>query len=162
MESAEEVQETLREVFINICELSLAVSATGVGACPTSYDSQVYSGVVHILGDWNGSVSVEMSAIFADKLTRKLLDLNTDPEVYHLQQVLQELANMTGGNLKPLLGESCALSTPKSHNKIGYGITVPDSEEKACACFKCIGTGLDDKDSVVVVRLFKSTNSLSV
>lgn len=76
---------------------------------------------IHILGDWLGSVVLRFSEPFALHLVESLFgDSCNSLQDVRVDEVIRELVNMIGGNLKSLLGESCILSVPKSHLNSTY------------------------------------------
>lgn len=69
---------------------------------------------VHVVGGWSGTLCIVWSEDEALKLAATILG---DPQQARLsapvEDCLRELANMIGGNLKPLLGTGSLLSPPK-------------------------------------------------
>jgi len=104
---------------------------------------------VHILGDWIGSVSIQSTAKLASIITQRLFALaDTEPTLEQIHDAFRELTNMTGGNLKAVLGEKCILSVPKAVTAVGFSYEVPDAEEVTKLCFLCC-------DEPFVVRVHK-------
>lgn len=68
---------------------------------------------VSITGAWAGDVEVRVTPSLAARMTRDILRgeprSSDDPDV---RDVMGEVANMIGGNLKALLPEPCRLSLP--------------------------------------------------
>jgi CheY-specific phosphatase CheX len=144
-----EILENIVEIVSTICDLTFELNVTpltmsNLPSIPT------YLSSVHILGDWNGSVTVEMTAELAEQTARRLLGLEEDKEVdfYYVQQFMQEFVNMTGGNLKPLLGDRCLLSTPKCIKSESFKGTVPGCDELAALPF------IESSGGNVLIRLF--------
>jgi CheY-specific phosphatase CheX len=129
--------ECIRDIIMNIGELTFEI-----GFSPSYTDlpnAETYVGTVHILGDFNGSVKVTMSRELARGTAMRLLDIEegTDLTLYHIAQFMQEFTNMTGGNLKPVLGERCALSVPKCIEAIGFHHPEPDATRIIEVDFMC-------------------------
>lgn len=69
---------------------------------------------VTITGAWSGDVSVRLSPSLATRLAREILEVDpTSPDDGGVRDVVGEVANMIGGNLKALLPEPCRLSLPR-------------------------------------------------
>jgi len=66
--------------------------------------------IVHILGDFLGSVSVRSSSRLARFLAGKMFGIEeTDVTMDSIEDALRELVNIIGGNMKCVLGEKCIL-----------------------------------------------------
>ncbi len=101
-----------------VIEVTNAVCESLLGDVPEARDQSTASpeGIsawVTIRGAWSGNIEVRLSSGLARRLTRELMcteaSSNDDAD---LRDVVGELANMIGGNLKALLPEPCALSLP--------------------------------------------------
>ena len=70
-------------------------------------------GRVDVSGSWRGDVAVQLPCSLALRLTRAILRVDpTTSDDADVRDVVGELANMIGGNLKALLPEPCKLSLP--------------------------------------------------
>jgi chemotaxis protein CheX len=68
---------------------------------------------VHLAGDWNGAVLLECSQAQASRFTSRFLSKDpSEPVDYVVHDVLGELANMIGGNLKSVLSKQIRISMP--------------------------------------------------
>jgi hypothetical protein len=136
-----ELEESINEIVTTIGTLTfnLDFSPAPSPLCYEMPESPTYRSTVHILGDWNGSATVSMSRELAEQATMHLLSIadESDVTLYHVQQFMQEFVNMTGGNLKPMLGERCALSVPKCYESKGFFYTTPESNLIINSAFKC-------------------------
>lgn len=96
-------------------------------------------GTVHIVGGWNGAVSVavdsELGAQFADVIFGST---DVDKETLTLE-VVRELTNIIGGNVKSLLGAQCALSSPKTIFADPQSVLPPESTVVTALHFGCNG-----------------------
>jgi CheY-specific phosphatase CheX len=145
-EQIAEIKNYLNEIVVNVGELTFEI-----GFCPTnlsSFDSQdktnnTYSSQVHILGDWNGCVKISISQNLTHDTALKIFDLSSASELtfFHIQQFLNEFVNMIGGNIKPFLGEQCALSVPKTIEAVGFRQNEPQSTEIIEVDFACNSGG---------------------
>jgi hypothetical protein len=69
---------------------------------------------VTITGPWSGDVSVRLSPAFASRLAREIFEVDpTSADDVGVRDLVGEVANMIGGNLKALLPEPCRLSLPR-------------------------------------------------
>ncbi|KQS66581.1 chemotaxis protein CheX [Modestobacter sp. Leaf380] len=71
---------------------------------------------VTVTGPWNGAVVLTCSPSATDDLTRAVLQLRPDeePEAEDVDDVLRELANILGGNVKSLLPGPSVLGLPET------------------------------------------------
>lgn len=107
--------EAVVEVTSAVCE-SLLGAVPGVCAESPSPPERV-SGSVSIRGAWRGNVEVRLSPSLADRLAKEVLQLEAGaPNDADVRDVVGEVANMIGGNLKALLPEPCVLSLPDVHD----------------------------------------------
>lgn len=87
-----------------------------------------YAGVVQISGAWDGAVSVQCSERAARHAARTMFGLEeADVSTADLQDALGELTNMTGGNIKALLPETCYLGLPVVVEGADYRFRLPGS-----------------------------------
>jgi|GEM_PF-4960074 len=87
--------------------------------------------VVHIVGNWCGSISIECSVPMSDTATRHMLLMDSDARVSEddWQCVLKELANVIGGNIKGIFAQGCILSPPEAYENIGYVYGIPETPQ---------------------------------
>ena len=133
--------ECLRDIIMNIGVLTFDIDfSPSFSELP---DTETYVGTVHILGDFNGSVKVTMTQELARGTTMRMLDIQeeTDLSFFHIAQFMQEFTNMTGGNLKPVLGDRCALSVPKCIETVGFHHSEPDATRIIKVDFFCTDGG---------------------
>src|SRR4051794_26191707 len=72
-----------------------------------------FIGTVHITGSWCGSVAIELPEPFARIVAGAMFgNAPTDVADDEVVDVVGELANMTGGNVKALVEGDCSLSLP--------------------------------------------------
>lgn len=150
----EHLTECIKEIVMTIGELTFEV---GFSPSYTELpESETYVGTVQILGDFNGCVKVTMSKELAKGTAMRVLELdeNTEISLYQIAQFMQEFTNMTGGNLKPVLGERCALSVPKFIETVGFHHPEPESTRILEVDFIC------DDGGFLSVQLFSSVPDL--
>ncbi len=87
---------------------------------------------VTVTGPWNGAVVLTCSTTATDDLARAVLRLGPgdEPEVEDVDDVLRELANILGGNVKSLLPGPSALGLPETGTPPAAG---PDSSTVAAS-----------------------------
>lgn len=95
--------------------------------------------VVHIEGAWQGAVTVQCSASLAAMLTERLFGERTDDE---MRDLLGELANQLGGNIKAMLDAPSTLSLPAVALGADYDLQVVDTRVVASVSFTCEGEPL--------------------
>jgi chemotaxis protein CheX len=99
-----------------------------------------YIGTVHISGDWEGSVVVECPAGFGYVVAASMFgnepsDVTEDEVV----DVMGELANMTGGNVKALLVGDVKLSLPTVVRGSDFRVVVPGTHLTRSLAYECEG-----------------------
>lgn len=106
-----------------VIEVTNAVCESLLGVMPIPCVAPLPAGErvtarVSISGAWRGAVEVRISRALAARLVREVLQAEPcstdDPDV---RDIVGELANMIGGNLKALLPEPCSLSLPSVANE---------------------------------------------
>ena len=103
-----DVAQIVKSVFETMLNLE-----TGENGEPWSPGEDRVSAMVHLAGDWNGAVLIECSRGQACKFAGRFL--STEPPATFdddVRDVLGELANMIGGNLKSMLTRGIRLSMP--------------------------------------------------
>lgn len=96
-----------------------------------------YAGVVQISGAWDGAVTVQCSARAARHAAQTMFGLSDEEvSVSDLQDALGELTNMTGGNIKALLPETCFLGLPVVVEGADYRFRLPGSAPVRRSTFK--------------------------
>lgn len=76
-------------------------------------DENVIAGVI-IDGEWRGAVEVHVSAGLALRLAREVFQVEAETDSDDVRDIVGEVANMIGGNLKGLLPHTCTLSIPRA------------------------------------------------
>lgn len=105
------LSDAVVEVTNAVCE-SLLGELPDVGVDTPDAEKRV-SGIVTIHGPWSGDVEVRVTRQLAGRLAREVLQLGSRPaDEADVRDVVGEVANMIGGNLKALLPEPCRLSLP--------------------------------------------------
>ena len=118
------------------------------GDSPADY-AHTYAGVVQISGAWDGAVTVQCSARAARHAARTMFGLTEeDVSLADLQDALGELTNMTGGNIKALLPQTCYLGLPVVVEGADYRFRLPGSAPVRRSTFKA-------GDEMIVVTMLE-------
>jgi CheY-specific phosphatase CheX len=135
----EVAQEDIRSVAEDVWSsvLGLAIAPAQV---PTprldGQDSLLAS--VHISGAWEGTVLLECAAALMSRAAAAMLEMAPeDLGADEVHDVLGELANIIGGNIKGLLPGPSSLSLPTVVQGRDVSIFVPGAEELAKVFFEC-------------------------
>jgi chemotaxis protein CheX len=103
-------------------------------------EQQRFIGTVHISGAWDGSVVVECT----DELTRLVAAamFGSDPADVQDDEtidVIGELANMIGGNIKALIEGESVLSLPTVVRGVDFRVLVPGTHLARSLAYNCEG-----------------------
>jgi chemotaxis protein CheX len=106
-----------------------------------------FIGTVHIEGSWQGSVIVECPERFGRLVAATMFGSEPD-EVQddELVDVIGELANMTGGNVKALLSGDTTLSLPTVVRGADFRVVVPGTHLVRSLAYEC-------EDAILEVRV---------
>ena len=128
-----EIAAVAHDVWESMFGLQLTASDDAPAAGPT------LTGIVHIDGTWQGVVTLRCAVELAEDLTRRLFGECTDPEV---RDLLGELTNQLGGNIKAMLPGAATLSLPVVASGGDYDITVSDTDVDATVTLACEGSSM--------------------
>lgn len=102
--------------------------------------ARVVSGCVQITGEWDGAVVIECSLALASRATALMFAMEEgEAQSAEVHDAVGELANMTGGNLKSMLGGDCALSLPAVTEGADQLVSIPGGEVVERVAFDCDG-----------------------
>lgn len=135
----------------DICQVTQDVWASVLGLCvrslptraPAFGDENSLTGCVQITGAFEGAVTLESSTELARRAAG--IVLGVDPVTTSLEEirdVLGELTNIIGGNLKGLVPGPSHLSLPAVVDGVEFRLTVPRSRLVTEATFDCEGEPL--------------------
>lgn len=129
----EEVAQIVESVFETMVRLK--VSANGPAWYP---GRERLTAAVHLAGDWNGAVLVECDPVQACRFASRFLSVDLPDTVDDVvRDVLGELANMIGGNLKCALMQRIQLSMPSVVEGTNYHIRVCGAGTRDQIAFQC-------------------------
>ena len=102
-------------------------------------DGPTLTGIVHIDGDWQGAVTLRCTVELAEDLARSLFGDSAEADV---RDLLGELTNQLGGNIKAMLPGAETLSLPVVAAGADYDITISDTHVDATVTLACTGSPL--------------------
>ncbi len=125
-----EIAEIAHDIWATMFGVELApATTTALGPSLT--------GIVHIQGAWQGAVTLECPATLASDLAARLFGEVTDAGI---RDLLGELANELGGNIKAMLPGPCTLSLPAVATGDDFELRVIDTEIAAVVTLAFEGT----------------------
>jgi chemotaxis protein CheX len=128
--------EVVESVFTGM----LGFELTRTHADNMATDEPRYIGTVHITGSWAGSVVVECPASFGRLVAASMFGSEPqDVTEDELVDVMGELANMTGGNVKALLEGESTLSLPTVVRGSDFRVIVPGTHLSRSLAYECAG-----------------------
>jgi chemotaxis protein CheX len=93
---------------------------------------------VHLTGDWNGAVMLECNQGQACRFAGRFLSREPASAVDDVvRDVLGELANMIGGNLKSVLTREIHLTMPSVVDGSDYSLRICGAEVRHRLAFEC-------------------------
>jgi chemotaxis protein CheX len=138
MEAA--LSDITHQIFDLMLRLEVTRSASAELAQAAVETRPSLAGVVHIEGAWNGSVSFECSAELARQAASIMFGLPLEEtQAEHVREVVGEMANMAGGNVKTLVPEPSRLSVPTVLDGLAEVPSHCGSKQLVSAEFACRG-----------------------
>jgi chemotaxis protein CheX len=130
---ASELAQIVESVFATM----LGLEAAGCGT-PWFPGADRLTSAVHLAGDWNGAVLLECDRRQACRFAGRFLSTDPSDTVDDVvRDVLGELANMIGGNLKCVLSQGIRLSMPSVMDGSDYSLRVCGVEVQQRLAFQC-------------------------
>ena len=127
----------LAQIVESVFETMLGLKANECEA-PWFPSRDRLTAAVHLSGDWNGAVLMECDRWQACRFAGCYLSMDTPGIVDDVvRDVLGELANMIGGNLKCLLTPRIQLSMPSVVDGSDYGLRVCGAKVRERLAFQC-------------------------
>lgn len=104
----EDISGLVRDIFMNMLGLEECSELPGC-----SVPERMVCSILSYKGAWSGALLLRcqepVAAALASRLMRIPMEEQTEEDI---QDAFQELANIVGGNLKPLLPPGCSVSLP--------------------------------------------------
>ena len=122
--TAEMVAQIVESVFITMMNLEVVPIEI-----PWSPSNDQLTAAVHLSGDWNGALLLECNRWEACRFAGRFLSMDPPDAVNDdVRDVLGELANMIGGNIKSAVTTGLTLSMPSVTDGGDYGLRVCGSK----------------------------------
>jgi chemotaxis protein CheX len=129
--------ELLTQIVQSVFETMMGLEVS-TGNAPWSRAGDRMTSLVYLTGDWNGAVMLEctpqQACLFAGRILCMDPPETADDDV---RDVLGELANMIGGNMKSGMSTGVRLSMPSVMNGRDYDVRVCGSEVQERLAFQC-------------------------
>jgi chemotaxis protein CheX len=128
-----EVAQIVESVFENMLGLQTAESEA-----PWFPSADRMTAAVHMTGDWSGVVLLECDRRQACRFSGRFLSMEPSDTVDDVvRDVLGELANMIGGNMKCVLTRGIRLSMPSVVDGGDYSLRICKAEIRQRLAFQC-------------------------
>jgi chemotaxis protein CheX len=132
--SAEMLVQIVESVFITMMDLEVFPGET-----PWAPSQEQLTSAVHLSGDWNGVLLLECNRWQARQFAGKFLSVDPPETVTDdVRDVLGELANMIGGNMKCALAAGLSLSMPSVTDGSDYGVRICGPAVQDRLAFQCV------------------------
>ena len=116
--------ETVEDVFRTMMNLEVSPIESTLGSSHGALRS-----AVHVSGSWNGALLLECDGQQACRFAGRFLSMDPPPAVTPLVcDVLGELANMIGGNMKSAVAMGLSMSTPTVSDETDAAIPICEGE----------------------------------
>lgn len=121
-----ELEDALFEIVQNIWStlLGFEIQRAASNGAGLARDDPTVTACVHISGAWKGTVVMEFSAALATRVTSDWLGTGSKTSPEDVQDVVGELVNIVGGNVKALLPSASHLSLPVVAEGTNYELTI--------------------------------------
>jgi chemotaxis protein CheX len=131
--NVEILAQIVQSVFTTMMDLEVSPCDA-----PWSPAGQRMTSLVHLMGDWNGAVMLECTPPQACQFAGRILAMDPPDAVDDdVRDVLGELANMIGGNMKSGMSAGIRLSMPSVMDGTNYDLHVCGSEIEDRLAFDC-------------------------
>jgi len=121
----------LTQIVESVFSAMLGLEATGLGPPWFSGEDRL-TAAVHLAGAWNGAVLIECDRAQACRFAGRYLSIDTPDSMDDVvRDVLGEIANMIGGNLKSALTRGIHISMPSVVDGSDYSMRVCGAEVSA-------------------------------
>lgn len=129
--------DDLLQIVSSVFETMLGLEAFKSGA-PWQPTARWWTAAVYLSGDWNGAVLVECDHEQAARFATRFLSIDLPEAVDEMiRDVLGELANMIGGNVKSVLMSGIRLSMPSTVHGSDYNIRLCGGTVRQRMAFAC-------------------------
>ena len=128
-----ELAQIVKSVFATMVSLE-------VGECGTPWfpSGDRLTASVHMAGDWNGAILLECDRRQACQFAGRFLSMDPPDSVDDVvRDVLGELVNMIGGNMKCVLTRGIQLSMPSVVDGSDYSLRICGAAVRERLAFRC-------------------------
>jgi len=135
--SLEILPSELEQIVQSVFQTMLGLEVNECGRLWRPSEDQLTS-AVHLSGEWNGVVLLECERVQACCFASRFLSIDPPQKVDDVvRDVLGELANMIGGNLKCVLAQGIRLSMPSVVDGSDFSLRVCGAEVRERLVFQC-------------------------
>ena len=129
------------EILVQIVEsVFMTMMSLDVSPCDASWNpsGDRLTSFVHLTGDWNGAVLLDCNPRQACQFAGRILSMDP-PDIVDddVRDVLGELANMIGGNMKCSMPTGVRLSMPTVMEGRDYDMRICGSQILKRVAFQC-------------------------
>jgi CheY-specific phosphatase CheX len=153
--SSNDIEVVLKAIWTNVLGKELAATEAQAGEqahSAAASDPAHVSSCVQIIGDWQGAVMVDCLGATARNIAAAMFAMEADAVGSdEIRDAVGEIANMAGGNLKPLLGGNCQMTLPTVAEGADFRQLVPGAKILYRVAFRS-----DDGD--LAVSILKRTD----
>jgi chemotaxis protein CheX len=156
--NAQLLETIVKSIFTTMMDLPIDQSEA-----PWGLGGDRLTSIVYLEGDWNGAVSLECTASQACQFAGRFLSMDPPDAVDDdVRDVLGELANMIGGNVKSAMATGVRLSMPSVVDGDDYELRICGACVQDRLAFRFIGgdfwvTLVTKKDGVPMSAVHRST-----
>jgi chemotaxis protein CheX len=138
IESTAEIQPSeLAQIVVSVFGTMLSLDAVACGK-PWSPSADRLTSAVHLTGDWNGAMLLQCDRRQACQFAGRFLSMDPPSAVDDVvRDVLGELANMIGGNMKCVMRRGIHLSLPSVVDGSDYALRICGAELLERLAFQC-------------------------
>ncbi len=130
--------DELQQIVLSVFETMMGLEAYESGA-PWQPTALWWTAAVYLTGDWNGAVLVECDQEQARQFATRFLSIEPCEAVEEVvRDVLGELANMIGGNLKSVVMPGIQLSMPSTVHGSDYSVRICGATIRRRMAFECV------------------------
>jgi len=146
--AAEELEQIAGDIWSTMLGLDLRAGgsdpAVAVAVAPDAQGRRrVFTGCILITGDWEGAVTLDLPSGLARRAGAIMFGGSPDEVAdAEIRDVVGELTNITGGNVKALVGGTCQLSLPSVTEGADYLMSLPGSSVMNRVRLECDGEQL--------------------
>ncbi len=137
-------QEDIVSITQNILSTMISMEATPMAGNAEPVAGKRLTGCIGISGEWKGAVVIQSSEAFTRQAVCNMLQMKpSEVSDSDLEDVLSEITNMIGGNIKSLVKSPSFLSLPSVTVGSNFSFHLKGSRVLAETSLDCNGERLD-------------------